>query len=104
MKSSNVYHTVLCAVWLVFTLTAASQPSTERIYQILAPDGRAVSTGGYTSNNSFLVLETADATNATQQWSVAAQGGFFALQSVASGKGIDQALASTKNASATIIM
>lgn len=97
MKRSTAYRTVLCAVWIVLAFTAVAQPASDHIYQILTPDGRAVSTGGYTGNNSFLLLEEADATNDTQQWTVTAQGSWFALQSVASGKGVDQALASTKN-------
>lgn len=83
----------LCA----FVLHMAAQPQSGHVYQLLTPSGAAISTGGNTANDSYLVLETANATSTTQQWSVEAQGNCFVLQSVASGKGVDQALEAAKN-------
>ena len=94
MKKTDALRTLWCALICMLALPGFAQLTSGHTYQIVTPDGLAISTGGYIYNNSFLMLEAADAEDVNQQWEIEATGDFFALQSIASGKGVDQALAS----------
>ena len=74
-----------------------AQPESGGVYQFVTPEGQALSTGGKTANDSYLVLEPADASSTTQQWQVETVSNYFALQNIDSGKGVDQALNSSKS-------
>ena len=86
----------LRTLWLTFLCLLATAtwalPETGHTYQIVTADGLALSTGGYTDNNKYLLLEAAAITSVNQHWEIEAVGDYFALQSIASGKGVDQAL------------
>lgn len=88
----------LRTLWLTFLCLLATAtwalPETGHTYQIVTADGLALSTGGYTDNNKYLLLEAAAITSVNQHWEIEAVGDYFALQSIASGKGVDQALGS----------